>query len=95
MPIFSKYEIGSWKFNSAPKEITDIELRASLGREIISELPMDFKTKNYGKFIAITFSRHILAVCDTLQQLNRELAKTSLKENYYIEKIGFRTIAQI
>jgi hypothetical protein len=72
-----------------------VELRAVLGRQIVSELPKGFKSKNYGRFVAVTFTGKVLAVCDTLESLNNEIVKKNLKENYYIERIGYRTITQI
>jgi len=74
---------------------SDVELRAALGREIVSKLPTHFRSENNGRFIAVTFTGKVLAVCDTLESLNKEIEKKNLKENYYIERIGYRTITQI
>jgi hypothetical protein len=72
-----------------------IELRATLGRQIVSKLPAHFRSENNGRFIAVTFTGEVLAVCNTLESLNKEIAKKNPKENYYIERIGYRTITQI
>ena len=95
LPIYSKYEISSWRLNWGYEEPNIVELRASLGRQIISELPAKFTLNNKGRFIAVTFSRKILAVCDTLEDLNLQIAKKKLKENYYIERLGHDAITQI
>jgi len=77
------------------EEPSAVELRATFGRQIVSKLPTEFRSENNGRFIAITFTGKVLAVCDTLESLNKEIAKKTLKENYYIERIGYSTIAQI
>jgi ParB family chromosome partitioning protein len=69
--------------------------KADLGRQIVSNLPFEFLSKNHGRFVAVTFTRKILAVCDTLEALNRKIAEKDMKENYYIARIGYATIAQI
>jgi len=71
------------------------ELRATLGRQIVANLPAKFKAENNGRFIAVTFTGTVLAVCDTLEALNQELAKKHLKENYYLERLGYSTITRI
>lgn len=73
----------------------DVEVKVAEGKEIISNLSDQFKTKNNGRFIAVTFTRKVLAVCDTLEALNREVAKKGLTENYYIGRLGYDEIAQI
>jgi len=77
------------------EEPTDVELRATLGKQIVSNLPTRFKKENNGRFIAVTFTNKVLAVCDSLESLNKEIAKKNLKENYYIERLGYSAIAQI
>ena len=95
-PICGKYDFGLWKSKLVSYEEPNIiELRASLGRQIVSELPAKFRTQNNGRFIAITFDHKIIAVCGTLEALNSEIAKKIIKENYYMERIGHRTITQI
>ena len=69
--------------------------RNVVGMYIVSNLSLEFKVKNYGQFVAVTFTGEILTVCDTLKALNEKIAKKGLKENYYIARIGYRTIAQI
>jgi hypothetical protein len=78
--------------NEAPN---DVEMRANLGRQIVSNLPVHFRSKNEGRFIAVTYTSKILAVCNNLEALNKEIAGMHLKENYYIERLGHSTIAQI
>ncbi|MFA5364232.1 MAG: hypothetical protein WC325_03515 [Candidatus Bathyarchaeia archaeon] len=80
---------------SLMEEPSNVELKVELGEQIISELPTDFKLRNNGKFTAITFTGKILVVKDTLEELNKQLAKMDLAENYYIKKLGFETIAQL
>lgn len=93
---YHKYDLDFWKcLSSEGAEPNIIELKADLGRQIVSNLPFEFKVKNHGQFIAVTFTGKILTVCDTLKALNEEIAKKELKENYYIGRIGYRTIAQI
>ena len=77
------------------EEPSAVELRASLGRQIVSKLPLQFRLENDGRFIAVTFTGKVLTVCDTLEALNKEIAEMHLKENYYIERFGHRIIAQI
>jgi hypothetical protein len=94
--VCSKYDTSLWRsFSTGLDELSITELRASLGKQIVSELPEDVKAKNQGRYIAVTFSRKVLAICDNMYSLNLELAKKAPKENYYIARIGHRTIAQI
>jgi hypothetical protein len=96
LPVYGKYDLSSWRLNSAGYEEPNIiELRAALGRQIISELPAKFRSENKGRFVAITFTRKVLAICETLEDLNKEIAKKKLRENYYIERIGYTSITQI
>ena len=94
-PVYGKYDLSLWRLNSGNEEPNIVELRAALGKQIISELPAKFSSKNTGRFVAVTFTRKILAVCDTLEDLNKQIAKKKLRENYYIERIGYSTITQI
>ena len=71
------------------------EMMAKKGKQIISNLPTKFQSDNYGKFVAVTFTGKILVICDSLEELYREIAKKNLKENCYIERIGHNVIAQI
>ena len=77
------------------EDLDAVELRANLGRQIVSNLAFKFVLENRGRFVAVTFTGKTLAVCDTLVALNKEIAKKDLKENYYIARIGYSTIAQI
>jgi hypothetical protein len=77
------------------EEPNAVELRAALGRQIVSNLSTQFKKQNNGRFVAVTYVGKFLAVCNTLESLNKEIAKKNLKENYYIERLGHSTIAQI
>jgi len=95
MQGYHKYDLDFWKCLSEGAEPNIIELKADLGRQIVSDLPFEFKVKNHGQFVAVTFTGKILTVCDTLKALNEEIAKKELKENYYIGRIGYSTIAQI
>jgi hypothetical protein len=71
------------------------ESKAKLGRQIVSNFPVKFRSENKGRFIAVTFTGVVLAVCDTLEGLNKEIVKRNVKENYYIERIGYHEVAQI
>ena len=94
--IYNKYDRVLWKcFMGEWEEPSAVELKADLGRQIVSNLPFEFLSKNHGRFVAVTFTRKILAVCDTLEALNRKIAEKDMKENYYIARIGYATIAQI
>lgn len=77
------------------EEPNSVELRANLGRRIVLSLSKKFIETNKGRFLAITYTGRILAVTDTLQELNEEIALKELKENYYIERIGHKTITHI
>jgi len=95
-PCYGKYDFNLRRSLLADFEEPDIvELRAVMGRQIISALSARLKSDNNGRFIAVTFTRRVLAICDTLEALNREIAGMHLKENYYIERFGYSTIAQI
>lgn len=94
-PYTSYFDLLKCHLRELVEEPNTFELKADLGRQIISNLSTDFKLKNNGKFTAVTFTSKILAVCNTLEELNRKLAKIDLTENYYIERIGFKTIAQV
>jgi len=75
----------------------DLESKVKLGQKINDNLPDKFKRENKGKFIAITFDGHLLALGETLESLNQRLASMSaeLHENYYIGRIGFTSTAEI
>lgn len=95
-PCYGKYDFDLWRPLLVDFEEPNIvELRAAMGRQIISALPARFRSENNGRFIAVTFTGKILAVCNTLEALNKEIASKHLKENYYIERLGHNTIAQI
>lgn len=76
-------------------EEPNVEMKARMGRQIVATLPAKFKSDNQGRYVAVTFSNKVLAVCDTLEALNRELANQDLKENYYIKRIGYLAITQV
>jgi len=93
---YGKYDLGLRRSVFVDYEEPNVvEARATLGRQIISNLPMRFREENNGRFIAVTYTGKVLAVCNTLEALNKEIAKMHLKENYYIERLGYSTIAQI
>ena len=94
--VSDKYDFGLRKSLSEDlEEPSAVDLRAILGRQIVSKLPTRFRSENNGRFIAVTYTGKVLAICDTLESLNKEIAKKNLKENYYIERLGHSTIAQI
>ena len=94
--VSDKYDFGLWRSSLKDiEELNDVDLRAILGRQIVSKLPNRFRIENNGRFIAVTYTNKVLAVCDTLEALNKEIAGKNLKENYYIERIGHSAIAQI
>ena len=76
-------------------EVSSVELRATIGRQIVSKLPAHFRLKNSGRFIAVDFTGKVLAVCDTLESLNKEIVEKKIRVNYYIERIGYSEIAQV
>jgi hypothetical protein len=92
----SKYDIGFCKPQLVSfEEPSAVELRASLGREIVASLPRLFREKNNGQFVAVTYTGKVLTVCSNLEELNKKIAEMHLHENYYIERLGYATIAQI
>jgi hypothetical protein len=94
--VSNKYDFGLWRSLSKDiEELNDVDLRAIQGRQIVSKLPNRFRRENNGRFIAVTYTNKVLVVCDTLEALNKEIAKKNPKENYYIERLGYSTIAQI
>jgi hypothetical protein len=72
-----------------------IEMRVSLGKDIISHLPEAFKQRNKGRFLAVTLSGNVVAVCPSLEALNEEIVRKQIRENYYIERLGHSTMADI
>lgn len=94
--LSSKYDLSLRRSVLADyEELNAVELRAIFGRQIVSNLSASFRKENNGRFIALTYTGKVLAVCNTLEALNKEIAEMHLKENYYIERLGFSTIAQI
>lgn len=94
--IYHKYNPRLWKcLPDVSAEPTVVELKAELGRKIVANLPFDFKSRNHGRFVAVTFSGKTLTVCNTLETLNKEISKMKMNENYYIARIGYNTIAQL
>lgn len=94
--VSDKYDFGLWRSSLKNiEELNDVDLRAILGRQIVSKLRNRFRIQNNGRFIAVTYTNKVLAVCDTLEALNKEIAGKNLKENYYIERLGYSAIAQI
>jgi len=93
---YHKYAPNLWKCLVTESEGLDaVKLRANLGRQVVSNLPFEFISENHGRFVAVTFTGKILTVCDTLTALSKEIAKLDMTENYYVARIGYRTIAQI
>lgn len=92
---FNYYSTFCRNFLEEFDEPSAIDLKANLGKEIISDLPSKFKLENNGRYVAVTFTRKILAITDNLEALNKSLAKMDLKENYYIDRIGYDNIAQL
>ena len=82
-------------FNSYLEEPNEVTIKAERGALMVSQLPDNFKAINSGKFIAMTFSGKILAIRENLKDLNEQLAKIDVMENYYIERIGFGIMTQI
>ena len=72
-----------------------IEVKPKMGEQLIEQLPVDFKQRNLGKFIAITFEGQIVAVKESLESLNEYLAHNEPTEDYYLARIGYNSIAQI
>lgn len=94
--VSDKYDFGlRTSLSGDVDEPSAVDLRAILGRQIVSKLPTKFRSENNGRFIAMTYTNKVLAVCDTLESLNEKIAAMHLKENYYIERLGHNTIAQI
>jgi hypothetical protein len=94
--LASKYDFGFWKSQLVNfEEPNAVELRSTLGREIVSNLPRSFKKENNGRFVAVTYTSKVLAVCDSLDALHTKLAKINPNENYYIARLGYSTVAQI
>lgn len=77
------------------KDWEKIMRQADVGKDVIENLPSEFKKQNYGRFVAATLSGKILSCKDTLDELNEELNNIDLDENYYVTKIGFKTITEI
>lgn len=94
--LYHRFDPHLWKcLPELSEEPSTVELKADLGRYIVANLSSVFKSKNHGRFVAVTFSGKILTVCNTLETLNNEIAKKKMKENYYIARIGYNTIAQL
>ena len=72
-----------------------LEQECKLGEKLINNLPSDFKDKNKGKFIAITYGNEILAVRDSLLELNEELCRIKPDRNYYLARIGHSSICKL
>lgn len=94
-PVCNRYDLYSRKPFMDRYGVSSVELRANLGRQIVSELPAKFRIENNGRFIAVAYTGKVLAVRNTLEALNKEIAEKHLKENYYIERLGHSTITQI
>lgn len=94
--ISDKYDFGfRTSLQQNIEELNDVDLRAILGKQIISKMPTLFKIRNKGRFVAVTFTGKVLAVCATLEALNKEIAGKHIKENYYIERLGYDSITQL
>ena len=88
--------ITNWNIVEPTIEVpTDVVLKAQIGRQIVSRFPESFLEENRGRFVAVTFKGKFLTVSDTLHDLIEELSTLDLKEDYYIERIGYKSIAQI
>jgi len=94
--LANKYDFGLRRPLSVNvDEPNAVEFRAMLGRTIVSTLKKQFRIENNGKFVAVTYTGKVLAVCSSLEELNPKIAGMHLKENYYVERLGHSTIAQI
>lgn len=68
---------------------------AELGEEVVASLPKQFLERNHGKYLAIAYSGNRLVLSNTLGELNDQLIKVQPRENYYICRIGYSSIAKI
>jgi hypothetical protein len=68
---------------------------AEIGERLVSELAEQFLKKNKGRFIAISLEGKIIAVADTMRELNDRLAKLGKHETSYIKRVGFDYIAEL
>jgi len=94
--VSNKYDFDLWGCRSEGlEELSATDLRVMLGKQIIAQLPAHFRLENKGQFIAVTYTGKVLAVCNSLEALNGKIAQMHPKENYYIERLGHPTIAQI
>jgi len=76
-------------------ELSNAEKGVIIGKSLISQLSEEEHKKHFGKFVAITLKGDIISTKNTLKELNEDLARQDLSENYYIEQIGSESIAKI
>jgi hypothetical protein len=80
----------------SPSQESSAEMIADIGEEAISKQGPEFIAANIGRFVAVSLaSDKILAMADTMEQLNQELVKKKIKENCYVKKLGSSTVAEI
>jgi len=66
-----------------------------LGRKLVSKLPPTLREENRGKFIAVGLkSGKVLAIKDSLEGMNQELAMNRPNEDYYLEHLGFEYVTE-
>lgn len=72
-----------------------LQREARLGEKTVSTLPKRFLQDNHGKYLAIYYSGKVLAIADTLGELNDKLAEAKPRENYYLCRLGYPSLCRI
>ena len=73
----------------------DFDAMVNLGRKLVSKLPLKFREENRGKFVAVGLkSGKVLAIKDSLDSMNQELAVNRPNEDYYLEHLGFEYVTE-
>jgi hypothetical protein len=76
---------------SAKPQVSSEPLKA---HEAIANLGEDFRRKNHGKFIVMSYSGEQVALGDTIQDIRAQLKAKGVRGNAVIERIGFRSLVK-
>ena len=99
--IHPPFDEGSIQHKLLVSEMTDtepvltVDKKAELGRKIISDLPFQLKFQNAGRFIAVFLNGEIIAITNTLEELDSILEEKQMSGDYYLGEIGKDSIGRM
>jgi len=67
-----------------------------IGKSLVKELPLEYKSQHNGEFVAISYNDgSIIAESNSLKELHDRIDEKGIRDDYYIYRIGYDYIAKI